>query len=149
MGSKNDSATLEAALPYYNFFEIDADFIVSSAHRNPLQTAELASSARSNGYCAIVCGAGMAAHLAGVCAAYSDLPVIGVPLAGGISDGLDALLSTVQMPGGVPVATFAVGKAGAINAAVFIARLLSLSNDNLKSKLEQFHALGCKLPSPA
>ncbi len=146
MGSKNDSAILEAALPYYDYFGIAAEFVVSSAHRDPARTVEYASSARAKGFSAIVCGAGMAAHLAGVCAANSDLPVIGVPLAGGISDGLDALLSTVQMPGGVPVATFAVGKAGAINAAVFIARLLSLSDETLINKLDSFRAHGCKLP---
>ena len=140
---------MESAQPYFEYFGISAEFVVSSAHRNPANTAALAGSARSNGYSAIVCGAGMAAHLAGVCAAYSDLPVIGVPLSGGISDGLDALLSTVQMPAGVPVATFAVGKAGAVNAAVFIARMLSLSDEKLQSRLTEFIKNGCKLPVSA
>ncbi len=89
----------------------------------------------------------MAAHLAGACAANSDLPVIGIPLAGGISDGLDALMSTVQMPAGVPVATFAVGKAGAVNAAIFVARFLSLSDIEIKNRLDEFRANSCKLPS--
>lgn len=122
MGSANDSAILDNAKPYFDYFGITADFVVSSAHRQPAQTAELTRNARNKGYGAIVCAAGLAAHLAGVAAANSDLPVIGIPLPGGISDGLDALLSTVQMPGGVPVATFAVGKPGVINAAVFCAR---------------------------
>lgn len=146
MGSESDAGIMEAALPYFHFFGIDVVTDVSSAHRHPTRTAELAASAREQGYCAIVCGAGMAAHLAGVCAAHSDLPVIGVPLAGGISDGLDALLSTVQMPGGVPVATFAVGKAGVVNAAVFIARILSLSDNDIRQKMDVFRRNGCKLP---
>ncbi len=146
MGSEKDSPTMESSLPFFQFFGVEAEFMVSSAHRQPSRTAELAASARDQGYCAIVCGAGMAAHLAGMCAAQSDLPVIGIPLAGGISDGLDALLSTVQMPSGVPVATFAVGKAGAINAALFIARMLSLSDIEVKRKLDVFRENGCKLP---
>jgi phosphoribosylaminoimidazole carboxylase PurE protein len=146
MGSEKDSSTLEQSLPYFEFFGIHAELVVSSAHRNPDKTAELARTARSKGYSAIICGAGMAAHLAGVCAAYSDLPVIGVPLSGGISDGLDALLSTVQMPAGVPVATFAVGKAGAVNAAVFAARMLSLTHSEVLLQLEMFRANNCRLP---
>jgi len=147
MGSPNDATIMDAAKPYFDYFGIGADFRVSSAHRNPLKTADLAQSARASGYSAIVCGAGMAAHLAGVCAAYSDLPVIGVPLPGGIEDGLDALLSTVQMPAGVPVATFAVGKAGAANAAVFIARMLSLHDANIEARMASFIENGCKLPA--
>jgi len=149
MGSERDLPILEAAKPYFAYFGIEAEFIVSSAHRNPEKTANLAAGARQNGYSAIICGAGMAAHLAGVCAAYSGLPVIGVPLPGGIEDGLDALLSTVQMPAGVPVATFAVGKAGAINAAVFIARILSLSDMMIAGHLNDFRAAGCRLPESA
>lgn len=136
---------LQASAPYFKYFGIEADYAVSSAHRNPERTAKLATEARSAGYSVIVCGAGMAAHLAGVCAAFSDLPIIGVPLPGGIEDGMDALLSTVQMPAGVPVATFAVGKAGAINAAVFTARLLSLIHPELVAKLAEFRAQGSRL----
>jgi 5-(carboxyamino)imidazole ribonucleotide mutase len=147
MGSEKDTPIMEQSKAYYQYFSIQADFVVSSAHRNPERTVSLATNARANGYSAIVCGAGMAAHLAGVCAAYSDLPVIGVPLAGGIEDGLDALLSTVQMPSGVPVATFAVGKSGAINAALFIARCLSLFDGNIASKLNTFRNNGCRLPA--
>ncbi len=146
MGSPSDQGTMSAALPYYEYFGITTEVIVSSAHRNPDRTAKLAADARANGYCAIVCGAGMAAHLAGVCAAHSDLPILGVPLPGGIQDGMDALLSTVQMPKGVPVATFAVGKAGAINCAVFIARFLSMTNSDIHDRLKKFQAAGCKIP---
>ena len=93
----------------------------------------------------LVGAAGMAAHLAGAIKAHSTLPVIGVPLSGGIMTGLDSLLSTVQMPKGVPVATLAVGKAGAINAAILSAEILSLNNDELVKKLNDFKSLGCKL----
>jgi len=146
MGSESDRETVESSRPYFEFFNIEADYIISSAHRNPDRTAELASSARSKGYSAIVCAAGMAAHLAGVCVSKSDLPVIGVPLKGGMLDGLDALLSTVQMPKGVPVATFAVGKHGCINAAVFSARMISLSDENIQKLLTEFIDNGCVIP---
>ncbi|MDP8229253.1 MAG: 5-(carboxyamino)imidazole ribonucleotide mutase, partial [Candidatus Electryoneaceae bacterium] len=136
---------MAAAQPYFSYFGIQADYVVSSAHRNPEMTAELARTARDKGYSVIICAAGMAAHLAGVCAAHSILPVIGVPLAGGILDGIDALLSTVQMPKGVPVATFAVGKAGAVNSAVFCARILSLESNAIHRRLVDFRAAGCKL----
>jgi len=146
MGSESDRPTVETSRPYFEFFYIEVDYIISSAHRNAEQTAKLAKEARSSDYSAIVCAAGMAAHLAGVCAAHSDLPVIGVPLKGGIIDGLDALLSTVQMPRGIPVATFAVGKVGVINSAVFIARMLSLNDSETRVRLEEFISAGCKLP---
>ena len=145
MGSESDRKTVEAALPYFEYFGITADMKVASAHRNPDATARLASDARENGYEAIICAAGMAAHLAGVCAAYSDLPVIGIPLDGGALDGMDALLATVQMPSGIPVATFAIGKAGAVNSAVFCARLFSLTDSNIRKKLSEFRAAGSKL----
>ncbi|MDP8238507.1 MAG: 5-(carboxyamino)imidazole ribonucleotide mutase [Candidatus Hatepunaea meridiana] len=145
IGSESDRKVMETALPYFDYFGIQADVKVSSAHRNPDKTAKLASNARKDGYQAIICGAGMAAHLAGVCAAHSDLPVIGVPLSGGAVDGLDALLSTVQMPSGIPVATFAIGKAGAINSAVFCARLFSLSDTEMQGKIAEFQAAGSKL----
>jgi len=96
MGSDSDRKVVESALPYFKYFGIAVEVKVSSAHRHPEQTAKLAANARENGFKAIVCAAGMAAHLAGVCAAHSDLPVIGVPLSGGALDGLDALLSTVR-----------------------------------------------------
>lgn len=146
MGSSSDLEIMEQAKPYLKFFGLDAEFKVSSAHRNPDQTAELAASARRNGCHAIICGAGMAAHLAGVCAAHSDLPVIAVPLKSGMLDGLDALLSSVQMPAGVPVATMSIGKAGAVNAAVFCARIASLTNEKVKQRLDEFRANQCQLP---
>jgi len=146
VGSESDRKIIEAALPYFEYFDTQAEIRVSSAHRNPEATAELAGKARENGFSAIVCAAGMAAHLAGLCAAHSDLPVIGVPLAGGALDGLDALLSTVQMPSGIPVATFAIGKAGAVNAAVFCARILSLKDRDIAEKLIHFRKAGSKLP---
>ncbi|NQU04813.1 MAG: 5-(carboxyamino)imidazole ribonucleotide mutase [Calditrichaeota bacterium] len=145
MGSDSDRKVVESALPYFNYFGIAVEVKVSSAHRHPEQTAKLAANARENGFKAIVCAAGMAAHLAGVCAAHSDLPVIGVPLSGGALDGLDALLSTVQMPSGIPVATLAIGKAGAINSAVFCARLFSLTDNEIHKKLVKFRNSGSKL----
>ena len=146
MGSESDRETVESSRPFFDYFGIPVDFIIASAHRNPEKVAKLASQARSNGYGAVVCAAGMAAHLAGVCAAYCDLPVLGVPLKGGMQDGLDALLSTVQMPRGIPVATFAVGKHGAINAAIFCARMFSLNNQEVEGHLQKFISAGCKIP---
>jgi len=146
MGSASDRATVETSRAYFDYFGIGVDYIVSSAHRNPQRTAELARNASDEGYSAIVCAAGMAAHLAGVCAAHSDLPVIGVPLAGGMLDGLDALLSTVQTPRGVPVATLAVGIAGVVNSAVLCARLFSLFDPEVRARLSDFIAAGQKLP---
>jgi len=145
IGSESDRKHIEPSLPYYDYFGLDVDLKVSSAHRNPSTTSELAGSARERGYSVIVCCAGMAAHLAGVCAAHSDLPVIGVPLGGGALDGMDALLSTVQMPSGVPVATFAIGKAGAINAAVYCAQILSLTDQMILDKLKKFRESGSRL----
>ena len=121
------------------------DLRVISAHRNPEDIRQFALTARENGYNVLIGAAGMAAHLAGAMKAHSTLPVIGVPLPGGIEDGLDALLSTVQMPKGVPVATMAVGKAGAINAAILTAEIISLYNKKVINKLNQFKASGSKL----
>lgn len=146
MGSDTDLSVMSQSKEFYSYFGITAEFIVSSAHRNPDITAERAKNARNDGYSAIVCGAGMAAHLAGACAAHSDLPIIGVPLGGGLMDGLDALLSTVQMPRGVPVATVAVGKSGAINAAVLCARIFSIFDERIHAKLKTFIEHGSKLP---
>ena len=132
-------------MKYYEYFNIEMDLMVMSAHRNPNDVAKFCTNARNEGYDVIVGAAGMAAHLAGAIKAHSTLPVIGVPLSGGIMTGLDSLLSTVQMPKGVPVATLAVGKAGAINAAILSAEILSLNNDELVEKLNDFKSLGCKL----
>lgn len=146
MGSESDKPLVEASIPYFEYFKIDVELKISSAHRNPDQTARIASDARTNGYSAVICAAGMAAHLAGVVAAHSDLPVLGVPLPGGVMDGMDSLLSTVQMPKGIPVATFAVGKAGVINAAVFCARMLSAHHPEIASRYTTFRTNGYKLP---
>ena len=145
IGSESDKATVETSRKYFEYFDIELDLRVMSAHRNPDDVSKFASSARDNGYHVLIGAAGMAAHLAGALKAHSTLPVIGVPLAGGIEDGLDALLSTVQMPKGVPVATMAVGKSGAINAAILTAEILSLNNTRLSEKLTEFKNIGSKL----
>lgn len=145
IGSETDKATMETSIPYFQYFNIDMEIFVMSAHRNPDEVGEFSKNARDNGYHILVGAAGMAAHLAGALKANSSLPVIGVPMKGGINDGLDSLLSTVQMPKGVPVATMAVGKAGAINAAILCAEILSLSNNTLVDKLNIFKSSGCKL----
>ena len=145
IGSDSDRETMEAARQYFDYFQIQMDLKVMSAHRNPEEVSKFATSARSNGYHVLVGAAGMAAHLAGALKAHSTLPVIGVPLKGGVEGGMDALLSTVQMPKGVPVATMAIGKAGAINAAILTAEILSLNNPTLSEKLQEFKTIGSKL----
>tara|TARA_B100001013_G_scaffold29920_1_gene16307 strand:+ start:721 stop:1182 length:462 start_codon:yes stop_codon:yes gene_type:complete len=145
IGSESDKETVETSRKYFEYFDLELDLRVMSAHRNPDDVSKFASSARDNGYHVLIGAAGMAAHLAGALKAHSTLPVIGVPLAGGIEDGLDALLSTVQMPKGVPVATMAVGKAGAINAAILTAEILSLNNTTLSEILTEFKNIGSKL----
>ena len=145
MGSETDRQVMEAAVPYLEHFGIEHAVKVLSAHRQPAEVADFAGGARDAGYGVLIAGAGMAAHLAGALKAHSTLPVIGVPLPGGISGGMDALLSTVQMPKGVPVATMSVGKAGAINAAVLAAEILSLGEPELVSSLEAYKSRGAKL----
>ena len=145
IGSESDRDIIESSRQYFEYFNIEMDLRVLSAHRNPEKVRKFASSARDNGYHVMIGAAGMAAHLAGALKAHSTLPVIGVPLPGGIEDGMDALLSTVQMPKGVPVATMAVGKAGAINAAILTAEIISLHNENVTEKLNEFKAAGSML----
>ena len=145
IGSESDRDIIESSRKYFDYFDIEMDLRVMSAHRNPELVSEFASMARKNGYHVLIGAAGMAAHLAGALKSHSTLPVIGIPLPGGIEDGLDALLSTVQMPKGVPVATMAVGKAGAINAAILSAEIISLQNENVTKILEKFKAAGSKL----
>ena len=145
IGSESDRDIIESSRKYFDYFDIEMDLRVISAHRNPEDIRQFALTARENGYNVLIGAAGMAAHLAGAMKAHSTLPVIGVPLPGGIEDGLDALLSTVQMPKGVPVATMAVGKAGAINAAILTAEIISLYNKKVINKLNQFKASGSKL----
>jgi len=131
MGSDSDAEIMKVAQDTLRDFGVPSQMFVSSAHRSPLRTAELARSAKDKGVGCFIVGAGAAAHLAGVIAAETPLPVIGVPIDSSALKGLDALLSTVQMPGGVPVACMAIGKAGAQNAALFAIQMLSLSDDSL------------------
>ena len=121
LGSKTDLQLIEPSMQYYEHFGINAEIHVMSAHRNPKDVGKFASEARDNGYRILVGSAGMSAHLAGALKAHSTLPVIGIPLPGGMMDGLDSLMSTVNMPKGVPVATVSMGIDGAINAAVLCA----------------------------
>jgi 5-(carboxyamino)imidazole ribonucleotide mutase len=126
MGSDSDWPVMSEARQALAELGIDAEAHVSSAHRTPERTARLAREAAARGIRVIICGAGAAAHLAGVVAAESELPVLGVPLAASDLNGLDALLATAQMPGGVPVGTLAIGKAGARNAGLLAARIIAL-----------------------
>jgi 5-(carboxyamino)imidazole ribonucleotide mutase len=134
MGSPNDKDTMQPAADTLASFGIETDVRVMSAHRNPAAVAAFASSAREEGYRAFICGAGMAAHLAGAVAAQTTLPVVGVPLASGSLNGVDALYSTVQMPKGIPVATVAIN--GALNAALLVVQMLALDDPALVARLE-------------
>jgi len=145
MGSPSDSETMAAAEPYLTFFGINFETHILSAHRTPQQTAEFARKAESEGFSAIIAGAGMAAHLAGVIASYTALPIIGVPLGGSALNGVDALYAMVQMPAGVPVATMAIGKAGARNAAIFCAEMFAAHDQSIREKLQLFRQNGCKI----
>lgn len=136
MGSEKDSEKMQPAADVLAGFGISHEVHVMSAHRTPQRVAEFATSARENGFGAIICGAGKAAHLAGAVAAHSDLPVIGVPIAAGKLGGMDALLSTVQMPTGIPVATVAVDSAA--NAAYLAASILSLHDEKVADKLTEY-----------
>jgi 5-(carboxyamino)imidazole ribonucleotide mutase len=138
MGSPNDRETMQPAADTLENFGIEADVRVLSAHRNPAGVAEFVSGARANGYASIICGAGMAAHLAGAAAAYTTLPVVGVPLSRSALNGVDALYSTVQMPPGVPVATVAVD--GARNAALLVVQMLAITDEKLAAQLEELRA---------
>ena len=145
IGSETDKPIIEKSFPYYDYFNINYELHVMSAHRNPDAVAKFSKEAKDNGYSIIIGSAGMAAHLAGAIKANTILPVIGIPLSGGIIDGLDSLLSTVQMPKGVPVATVAVGKSGAINAAILCAEILGLTDSELSDKLIEFKRNGAKI----
>ena len=145
LGSKTDLPLIEPSMQYYEHFGINAEIHVMSAHRNPKEVGKFASEARDNGYSILVGSAGMSAHLAGALKAHSTLPVVGIPLPGGMMDGLDSLMSTVNMPKGVPVATVSMGKAGAINAAVLCAEIFSLNDDEMVKKLTNFKNNGCML----
>ena len=145
LGSDSDLKYVEASKEYFEHFGIDHEVHILSAHRTPHKVADFAMNARKNGYSILIGAAGMAAHLAGALKAHSTLPVIGVPLPGGILDGLDSLLATLQMPKGVPVATTTVGKAGFINAAILCAEIFSINDFDLVSKLDAFKENGAKI----
>ena len=134
MGSDSDWPVVQGACTQLDALHIPYEAHIFSAHRTPVQAAEFARNARANGFGVIICAAGMAAHLAGAFAGNSTLPVIGIPMKGGAMDGLDALLATVQMPSGIPVATVAIN--GAKNAAVLAAQILAVSDDALAEKLD-------------
>jgi phosphoribosylaminoimidazole carboxylase PurE protein len=137
MGSPNDREQLEGAIDLLTEFGVDHDVQVLSAHRTPDKVREYASTAEDRGVKVMICAAGLAAHLAGAVAAQTTLPVIGIPIQGGPLKGLDALLSTVQMPKGVPVATVAIGKHGATNAAWLALQILALSDEGIKAELRK------------
>ena len=135
MGSDSDWPVVQGACRQLDEFKIPYEAHILSAHRTPAAAAEFAKSARANGFGVLICAAGMAAHLAGAFAGNTTLPVIGIPMNGGAMDGLDALLSTVQMPSGIPVTTVAIN--GAKNAAVLAAQILSVSDAVLAARLDQ------------
>jgi phosphoribosylaminoimidazole carboxylase PurE protein len=138
MGSDSDLPVMTEATKVLEDFGIGYELVLTSAHRTPLRTTKFAVSAAGRGIKVIIVGAGAAAHLAGVIAAQTTLPVIGVPIDSTSLHGLDALLSTVQMPGGVPVAAMAIGKSGAKNAALFAVRLFALEDKGISAKLSAY-----------
>lgn len=138
MGSDSDLPTVQKCIDQLKKFDIPYEAHVISAHRTPAAAERFASSAKANGFGVIIAAAGKAAHLGGVLAAYTTLPVIGIPIKSSTLDGLDSLLSMVQMPSGIPVATVAID--GAQNAAILAAQMLALSDDALAAKLDAFKA---------
>jgi phosphoribosylaminoimidazole carboxylase PurE protein len=138
MGSDSDLEIVKESIKVLKEFKVSHSVRVASAHRTPEVVIDIVGDAEVKGTKVIISAAGAAAHLGGVIAAHTTLPVIGVPIDATSFSGMDALLSTVQMPGGVPVASMAVGKAGAKNAALFAIQILSLSNDTLKKKLIKY-----------
>ncbi len=138
MGSKNDWESMRAAVDVLEGMGVGCDARVISAHRTPQRHHDYVTGAEAKGIELFICGAGFAAHLAGVTAALTPLPVLGVPLDSSALDGMDALLATVQMPGGIPVATFGIGKAGAKNAGLFAAAMLAGSDPKIRKALDAF-----------
>lgn len=134
MGSDSDLPIVQKAVDTLKSLDIPYEVHIYSAHRTPTEAHDFAVNARKNGFGAIICAAGMAAHLAGAIAANTTLPVVGIPCKGGMMDGLDALLSTVQMPSGIPVATVAVG--GGVNAALLCAQIIAVEDADLAAKLD-------------
>ena len=155
MGSQSDWPTVQHAAIVLGEFGVGHEARVLSAHRSPHAAAEYAEQAAGRGLQVIICAAGGAAHLAGVIAAHTHLPVLGIPLKGWSTDGLDALLSTAQMPAGIPVGTLAIGKAGARNAALLAVSIMSLANPALREKYIAYRkaqtdaVMAIKLPPPA
>lgn len=140
MGSKTDLTVMEESAAMLRQFGIAYEMRIMSAHRTPDEVMKFTRDARDNGFSVIIAGAGMAAHLAGVIAAHTTLPVIGVPIASSPLNGMDALLAMVQMPPGVPVATVSIGKAGARNAALLALEILALNNGGVLKKLDQYRS---------
>ncbi|MFB0506498.1 MAG: 5-(carboxyamino)imidazole ribonucleotide mutase [Thermodesulfobacteriota bacterium] len=140
MGSDSDLPVMEEAEKVLNQFQVPYEITLSSAHRSPDRTQRYAKSAEERGLEVIIVGAGAAAHLAGVIASGTTLPVIGVPIDSSPLKGMDSLLSTVQMPGGIPVATMAIGKAGARNAAILAIQILALKSPDLRDALKGYKA---------
>lgn len=138
MGSDSDLEIMKAAAAMLKKFQIPYEMTVASAHRSPQRAAEFAASALQRGLKVIIAGAGHAAHLAGVLAAHTTLPVIGVPIDSSCLQGLDALLATVQMPPGIPVATMAIGKSGARNAGILAAQIIATADPEVGARLEDF-----------
>jgi 5-(carboxyamino)imidazole ribonucleotide mutase len=135
MGSPNDMDKMKPAAEILQRFGIEAELVVASAHRTPAKVMQLASTARDQGYSAFICGAGWAAHLAGVVAAHTTLPVVGVPLSGSALNGVDSLYSTVQMPKGIPVATVAIDAAQ--NAGILVAEMLGITDEEIQKRLAE------------
>ena len=138
MGSKSDLPVVQVAADTLAEFNISYNMYILSAHRTPEEVVKKIRESESNGVKVFIAAAGMAAHLAGAIAAQTTKPVLGIPLAGGDLDGMDALLATVQMPKGVPVATFAIGKSGAINAAICAAQIIGTSDADMSAKLDEY-----------
>jgi len=145
MGSKTDDPVMQKCAEYLKYFNIPFTYDILSAHRDPEKVDEYASTAAERGLKVIIAGAGMAAALPGVVAARTLVPVIGVPLGGSALGGQDALYSIVQMPPGIPVATVAIGSAGAKNAAVLAAQILALDDEDVRARLVEFRKNGSKL----
>lgn len=145
MGSESDKPVMQEAQQYLQYFSIEGEMVVASAHRTPDKVRELCITAKDKGFGVVIAAAGMAAALPGVVSAYTSLPVLGVPLEGGLPGGVDALYSIVQMPAGLPVGTLAVGKAGARNAAILAARILALGNPAIAERVEAFKQNGYRI----
>jgi 5-(carboxyamino)imidazole ribonucleotide mutase len=140
MGSKSDYEIMKNCSDTFEKFGVKYELVISSAHRSPERTKKYVKDAEAKGAKVFICAAGMAAHLAGAVSAATTKPIIGVPMKGGAMDGMDAMLSTVQMPSGMPVATVALGRTGAINSAYLAMQILALNNEVLSSKLAEDRA---------